>query len=131
MKLPDNPTIGWLKRLMKELNLNSDRVIEDMCYKEFFEAYPDYVPVAMNLIEKSDGPKSFYAYNMYKHGIVTIAWMKKMIEEDNYSKENNLLYVLNKLKDEDDDINNKYEQLLQKKTDLQLNKILNEHLGGI
>jgi len=131
MKLPENPNIDWLKKFMSELNINSDRVIRDMCYKEFFNAYPDYIELAKKIIEESNGSKSIYAFNMYKCGVVDIEWLKNIINIDTDTKENNMLYILNKIKDKDEDLHTKYEEISKTKTEKQLNMIMIEKLGGV
>lgn len=130
MKLPENPNISWLKKTMSELFLNYDRVTDDMCFKEVFNAYPEYINIAKKVIEESTGPISFYAYKMYKENVVDLEWLKSIIEKDEYSNENNLLYIMNKVKDLDEEINNKFNLIASSKSEKELNVILNNSLGG-
>mgnify|MGYP001277016932 FL=1 len=111
--LPENPNIPWLKNTMRELGLNSDRVIDDMCFREFFAAYPEYVSVAKRLVERSDGAKALFACRMFEAGVVSEKWADEMIISDTDTHINNVLHFLDKVKSGNETLENRYNILAQ------------------
>jgi hypothetical protein len=111
MRLPENPNIPWLKQTMRELGLNCDRVIDDMCYGELAAAYPEYVGLAKRYVETADGPRAMYALKMFGAGVVDDKWTDEIIAADTDTHKNNVLHFLEKVKDKSDVLQLRYEAL--------------------
>jgi hypothetical protein len=111
--LPENPNIPWLKNTMRELGLNYDRVTDDMCFAEFFKAYPEYVAAAQRLVERSDGARALFACRMFESGAVDEKWADEMITMDTDTHINNVLHFLGKVKNGNEVLENRYNVLSQ------------------
>ncbi len=111
--LPENPNIPWLKNTMRELGLNYDRVTDDMCFVEFFRAYPEYIPAAKRLVERSDGAKALFACRMFEALAVDEKWTDEMITSDTDTHINNVLHFVGKVKNGNDVLENRHNILSQ------------------
>jgi len=125
--LPENPNIPWLKNTMRELGLNSDRVTDDMCFAEFFKAYPEYIPAAKRLVERSEGAKALFAVRMYEAGVVDADWTDFIIATDTTTHVNTLILLASKIKDKDVILSSRYSELASEKSETELASIL----GGL
>ncbi len=122
--LPENPNIPWLKNTMRELGLNSDRVTDDMCFAEFFKAYPEYVAAAKRLVDRSEGAKALFAVRMFEAGVVDAEWTDAIIATDSATHVNTLILLTSKIKDRDVILASRYSELASQKTEAQLESIL-------
>lgn len=85
--LPDGiVTWKYAKDVIQSLGGDVSAVQKTWCFDEFKEAFPEFIPIFQEIVEKSQkGCRSFFASQMAECGAVDPEWAISIIETDDIS----------------------------------------------
>ena len=99
--LPNHLTMPWvLKNILMKYKCISRGYSPSWCYKEFFEAYPEFLePVKERLKTVTTGYPSIFAAHLYHYGLMSEEEIIEIITNDSVTPEHTKNLVLLELCD--------------------------------